>query len=75
MKLRLDAAARLEYACEEGFQMGFELGLKKGTIVGQIEILQLFLGLQQLAAEEHLSYEMSNLRGMSRGLRKKLHSR
>lgn len=83
MKLRLDEAARLEYAREEGLELGLEQGLeqgieqglKKGELLGEIKLLQEILGLQQPTTEELKGYELSKLTALSQRLRKKLQSR
>ena len=79
MKLRLDEAARLDYAREEGIEKGREEGreegLEKGRLLGEIRILQEFLGLEQPTNDELSSYSVSRLTVLSQRLRKKLSRR
>lgn len=71
MKLRLDEAARLEYAREEALQKG----LTMGKLLGEIKILQDLLGLDHPSNDELLSYDLPKLTSLSQRLRKRLNSR
>ena len=71
MKLRLDEAARLEYAREEGIEKGIE----KGKLLGEIKLLQKFLGIETPTSDELSRYELPKLTALSRRLMKKLPDR
>ena len=80
MKLRLDEAARLEYAREEGIERGreegrgegLEEGLEKGKIIGEIGLLQKILGIETPTSDELSNYNLPKLTALSRRLKKKL---
>ena len=67
MKLRLDESARLEYAREEG--------IEKGKLLGEIKLLQKFLGIETPTSNELSRYELPKLTALSRRLKKKLPDR
>ena len=79
MKLRLDEAARLEYAREEGIERGREEGreegLEKGKLIGEIRLLQKFLGIETPTSDELSNYNLPKLTALSRRLKKKLPDR
>jgi len=83
MKLRLDEAARLQYAQEEaleqgreqGREIGREIGREEGKLFGEIRILQELLGIEQATDDQLAGYDLTKLKALSQRLRKKLQSR
>ena len=75
MKLRLDEAARLDYAREEGIERGREEGIQIGKLLGEIRLLQTLLGIETPTSDELSRYDLPKLTALSRRLKKKLPDR
>ena len=71
MKLRLDEAARIEYAREEGLQQGEA----RGALLGQISLLRELLNLEEPTPEELAGYDLSRLTTLAQRLRNPLRGR
>lgn len=79
LKLRLDEAARLDYARHEGRQEGRQEGEAKGRqegkLIGRIATLQEILGVTEPSPDELSRYELSQLTELSERLQVQLRQR
>jgi flagellar biosynthesis/type III secretory pathway protein FliH len=83
LKLRLDEAARLDYARnegrkegrQEGRQEGEQKGRLEGEIIGRIAILQELLGVAEPTRSELLKYDSSQLNELVERLKFQLRAR
>lgn len=75
MKLRLDGPARIQHAREEGFELGFQIGLERGTFYGRILLLREMLGVSQPTEEELASLQILQLSEIEAELLRRWNSR
>lgn len=87
LKLLLDGPARLEYARQEGFEQGlrkakekldldgYSQGFRQGMLLGQISVLQEYLGVAQSMRDELLSFDEGQLSKLMEQLQRQLRSR
>ena len=75
MKLRLDDAARIEYARQEGILEGEQRGEQRGQLLGRIATLQEVLSLSNPTPEELSTYDVAHLTAVCEQLQQQLRQR
>ena len=75
MKLRLDDAARIQYARQEGRQEGIQEGEQRGQFLGRIATLQEVLSLSNPTPEELSTYDVAQLTAVCEQLQQQLRQR